>query len=164
MSAKNRTAFLDMLAFSEGTFGIGDDGYDVLFGATAKAPKLFVGYDDHPRHKTYEKNDEFIRNGKKDFTTAAGRYQITMTNFDAYKKRLGLTDFSPYAQDRIALQLIAERRAIPDIDAGLFSSAIKKCAPVWASLPGAGYGQPEQKLEKLLAFAKKRGAELNEVA
>ena len=47
----NRSAFLDMLAWSEGTSTItdSDDGYNVLCGATPEHPLLFESYADHPR-------------------------------------------------------------------------------------------------------------------
>ena len=151
----NRKAFLDMIAKSEGTAGRGDDGYNVLFGGL-----LFYSYTDHPRKKTYEKRDEFIRNGKKDFTTAAGRYQLLARYFDAYKKQLNLPDFSPASQDAIAIQQIKECKALADIDAGRIAQAIKKCRRIWASLPGAGYGQHENSIDYCLAAYKKAGGTL----
>ena len=42
--APNIVAFLSTIAVSEGTFGEGDNGYNVLAGG-----KLFEGYADHPR-------------------------------------------------------------------------------------------------------------------
>jgi muramidase (phage lysozyme) len=62
---------------------------------------------------------------------------------------LNLPDFSPESQDAIALQQIREQKAIPDILAGRFDEAVKKCSNIWASLPGAGYGQHENELSKL---------------
>lgn len=154
----NRNAFLDMLAFSEGTLGRGDDGYNVLFGG-----KFFDGYGDHPRVRVYEVKDEFIRNNKKDYTTAAGRYQMLAWVFDAYKKLLNLPDFSPESQDAIAIRIIIERGAIKDVDEGRFADAVRKCKNIWASLPGAGYGQPERKVERLLAVYKERGGKVLDV-
>lgn len=151
----NRKAFLDMISRSEGTFGRGDNGYNVLFGGM-----LFQSYADHPRKKTYEKNDEFIRNGKKDFTTAAGRYQLLSKNYDAYKKKLNIPDFTPTSQDTIAIQQIKECKALNDIDVGNITAAIKKCAHIWASLPGAGYGQRENKIENLIAVYQTAGGTL----
>lgn len=152
----NRAAFLTMISVSEGTARYGkSQGYDVLFGGG-----LFTSYADHPRVRTYEKRDEFVPNGKKDFTTAAGRYQITATTFDAYKKKLGLTDFCPASQDAIAICIIGERKALDDVDAGRISTAIAKCRNIWASFPGAGYGQPEKKLETLLTAFKTAGGKL----
>ena len=139
----NVLAFLDMLAWSEGTDHprqrTRDQGYDVIVGGA-----LFEGYADHPR-----KLVPLPRLGIK--STAAGRYQLLSRYYDAYKQTLGLRDFSPLSQDLIALQQIRERRALPDIQAGRIPAAIEKCRNIWASLPGAGYGQHEHKLESLIA-------------
>ena len=134
----NLNAFLDMLADSEGTAGKGDDGYNVIVGGG-----LFDSYADHPR-KLVE-----VRPGLK--STAAGRYQELERNFDTYKKLLGLSDFSPEAQDRIAIQQIREAKAIELIERGDLDTAISRCAHLWASLPGAGYGQPENRPARLYA-------------
>ena len=56
----------------------------------------------------------------------------------------GLKDFSPKSQDAVALQQIKERGALPMIDRGDIRQAIDRCSNIWASLPGAGYGQFEQ--------------------
>ena len=136
----NRTAFLDMLAWSEGTSTIpgSDNGYNVLVGSTPSHPLLFHSYADHPR----------ILNPDLD-STAAGRYQLLARYYDAYKQMLNLPDFSPASQDAIARQQITERRAMVDIDAGNLSSAILKCGTIWASLPGSPYGQHQQNLSGL---------------
>lgn len=141
----NRKAFLDMIAFSElgaQLLELSDNGYDVIVGSTPKKPILFSSYADHPRRRI-----NLPRLGIK--STAAGRYQILARYFDAYKKQLKLPDFSPASQDAIALQMIRERRALADIDAGNFAIAVRKVANIWASLPGAGYGQHENKLADL---------------
>ena len=131
----NQTAFLDMISASEGTAGKGDDGYNVLYGGG-----LFQGYADHPRqHLTFAGIT----------STAAGRYQLLSKFYDAYKASLGLPDFSPVSQDLIALQQIRECRAIPLIEAGNLEAAIAKTAHIWASFPGAGYNQHEQKMATL---------------
>lgn len=134
----NQKAFLDMIAFSEGTSTVpgSDDGYNVMVGGT-----LFEGYDDHP-HVKVQVNANLV-------STAAGRYQLLGKYFDAYKASLNLPDFSPASQDAIALQQIRECRALDDIDDGKFGQAVQKCAHIWASLPGAGYGQHENKLDRL---------------
>jgi muramidase (phage lysozyme) len=92
--------------------------------------------------------------------TAAGRYQILARNFDFYKKQLGLKDFSKSAQDAIAIQLIKECGALKDIEAGRIESAIKKCSSRWASFPGAGYGQRENKMANLVLSFKNSGGVL----
>ena len=144
----NLAAFLDMIAHSEGTAGKGDDGYNVLVGG-----ELFESYEDHPRKSVW-----ISKLGV--YSTAAGRYQLLSRYFDAYKKQFlkNIHDFSPMAQDWIAMQQIRERKAIPDIIAGRFDDAVKKVANIWASLPGAGYGQHENKIERLrLAYTNAGG-------
>lgn len=144
----NEKAFLDMIAHSEigeKLLANSDNGYNVLVGGT-----LFHGYLDHPR-KLVQINPNLK-------STAAGRYQLLSRYFDPYKATLRLNDFSPKSQDLIALQQIKECRALDDINAGRFDEAVKKCARIWASLPGAGYGQHENKLEDLkMAYTKSGG-------
>ena len=55
------------------------------------------------------------------------------------------------------MQLIRECKATADIEAGRIADAIHKCRSRWASLPGAGYGQHEQKLDKLIQVYKDAG-------
>jgi muramidase (phage lysozyme) len=136
---ENQKAFLDTISFSEGTFGKGDNGYNVIVGGT-----FFYGYQDHPRMMVT------LRSGLR--STAAGRYQLLARYFDDYKKLLDLPDFSPLCQDTIALQQIKESLALSDVQAGNFDNAIHKCAHIWASFPGAGYGQPEHSIDTLRDF------------
>lgn len=135
----NLKAFLDMLSISEGTSTVAgsDDGYNVLVGGT-----LFNGYADHPRKLVWLPRLNIN-------STAAGRYQILERYFDAYCKVLGLNDFSKASQDAIAVQQIKERKALPLIESGDFSAAVDRVSNIWASLPGAGYGQHENKLAAL---------------
>jgi len=45
------------------------------------------------------------------------------------------------------------------VEAGRVADAIDKCRLEWASLPGAGYGQPERKLAALIdAYTNAGGA------
>lgn len=136
---KNILAFLDMLAWSEGTKGRGDDGYNVIVGGG-----LFDGYADHPR-----KLIELPRLGIK--STAAGRYQLLSKYYDAYKRLLKLSDFSPENQDAIAIQQIKERKAYQLIISGQIPAAILQCSNIWASLPGNNYGQHQHKVSDLIA-------------
>lgn len=140
---QNVCALLDAIAWSE----IGpallalegaDDGYLVLVGATASKPLLFYSYATHP--------DQF--NPRLD-STAAGRYQVLYRNWMAYQRMLGLKDFTPVSQDRIAIEMIREAGGLGLIKAGQFTAAIMRIAHLWASLPGAGYGQHEQTMADL---------------
>ena len=87
-------------------------------------------------------------------------YQFMLKDWAHYRDQLKLPDFGPLSQDRWAIQLIRERRAIEDIRLGHFELAVGKVSNLWASLPGAGYGQPEHKIEKLLAAYKAAGGVL----
>ncbi|CAB3912067.1 hypothetical protein LMG3410_04886 [Achromobacter aegrifaciens] len=152
---RNVLAFLDMLAVSEGTDDgrqlTNDDGYDVLVGGA-----VFSGYADHPR-----KLVALPRLGIS--STAAGRYQLLARYWDAYRESLGLVGgFIPANQDRVAIQQIRERGALPDIQAGRFDEAVRKVRNIWASLPGAGYGQHEQKIERLRDAYVRAGGTLTE--
>ena len=47
--------------------------------------------------------------------------------------------------------------ALPVIDRGDIRQAIDRCGNIWASLPGAGYGQFEHKADSLIAKFKEAG-------
>ena len=63
----------------------------------------------------------------------------------------------------MALQQIMERGALPMIDRGDIRQAIDRCSSIWASLPGAGYGQFEHKADSLIANSKKRAERSGEI-
>ena len=112
-----RKAFLDMLAWSEEL--ITDvrnqkSWRDVIVGG-----ELFTDYSDHPR--------KLVTLNPKLKSTGAGRYQLLSRWWDAYRKQLGLKDFSPKSQDAVALQQIKERGALPMIDRGDIRQAIDRC-------------------------------------
>lgn len=141
-------AFLDLIAYSEGTDNgrqpTNNHGYDVIVGG-----KLFYDYSKHP--------GVYVKLNPRLTSSAAGRYQILEKFAKHYMKQLKLPDFGPDSQDKIAIQLIKECKALDDIYAGRIHSAVYKCRSRWASLPGAGYGQHEQKIEKLIAVFKEAG-------
>ena len=68
---------------------------------------------------------------------------------------------SPKSQDA-ALQP-EERGALPMIDRGDIRQAIDRCSNIWASLPGAGYGQFEHKADSLIAKFKEAGGTVREI-
>ena len=94
-------------------------------------------------------------------STGAGRYQLLSRWWDAYRKQLGLKDFSP-SQDAVALQQMGNG-ALPMIDRGDIRQAIDRCSNIWASLPGAGYGQFEHKADSLIAKFKEAGGTVREI-
>ena len=90
-----RKAFLDMLAWSEGTDNgrqkTRNHGYDVIVGG-----ELFTDYSDHPR--------KLVTLNPKLKSTGAGRYQLLSRWWDAYTQAAWPEeDFSP-DQDAVALQ------------------------------------------------------------
>ena len=143
--SNNLNAFLTMIAESEGTEHIGNNrGYDVIVGSTQLRPHLMTDYKDHPKIVVD------LGHGLK--SSAAGRYQILSRYYSYYKNLLQLPDFSPESQDKIAIQLIKECKAIALINDGNIPGAIKACNHIWASLTGAGYGQHEHDLDTLTDF------------
>ncbi|SAK27451.1 glycoside hydrolase family 24 protein [Burkholderia multivorans] len=151
---RNRVAFLDMIAVSEigsDLLAKSDDGYNVLVGSTPSRPLLFSGYGTHPN----------VLNRQIPVpSTAAGRYQILTRWWRIYQAQMKLPDFGPVSQDRYALQQLREHGALPLIDGGRFREAVAKVSNVWASLPGAGYGQHENQIEHLLAAYRAAGGEV----
>lgn len=77
-------------------------------------------------------------------STAAGRYQIVNSTYQPYAKKLGVSDFSPLTQDKIALALIADNGALPDVLSGNYQKAVSKLGGTWASLPSSPYSQPKR--------------------
>lgn len=157
---QNRKAFLDMLAISEGTStstATHNNGYDVIVTGSDGKPEVFTDYSDHPFNKGRPSK---VINSKGLTSNASGRYQFMLRDWRHYRDQLNLADFCPESQDAWAIQLIRERAALPLIDAGSFALAVNKCSNLWASLPGAGYGQHENKIAKLEAAYLNSGGEL----
>lgn len=147
----NRKAFLDMLSISEGTStspATVNDGYDVIVTGVDGVPEVFTDYSAHPFANGRPSK---VINRKGLTSNASGRYQFMLKDWAHYKAQLNLADFGPTSQDLWALQLIRERGALPLIDAGSFDLAVARVRNLWASLPGAGYGQPEHGIDKLRA-------------
>ena len=89
-----RKAFLDMLAWSEGIDNgrqkTRNHGYDVIVGG-----ELFTDYSDYPCN--YHAKPKLK-------STGAGRYQLLSRWMrDAYRKQLGLKDFSPKKSGRCGI-------------------------------------------------------------
>ncbi|HHA2690813.1 TPA: glycoside hydrolase family protein [Stenotrophomonas maltophilia] len=153
----NVLAFLDMLAWSEGTStsqATKDQGYDVIVTGADRKPETFADYSVHPFSKGRKSK---AINSKGLTSNASGRYQFMLKDYGHYRALLKLPDFAPLSQDRWAIQLIRERRALSLIQAGKIEEAIGRVRNIWASLPGAGYGQPEHGLADLLAVYRKAG-------
>jgi muramidase (phage lysozyme) len=126
----NVKKFLDFLGRAEGA------EYDTIVGSTQRNPKKFSDFSKHPGVVGLVTKD-----GP---STAAGKYQITKTTYDDFAKRLGITDFSPQSQDRIALAIIQKEGALDDVKAGRYDQAIAKLGGRWASLPSSPYRQSKR--------------------
>lgn len=153
----NRKAFLDMLAVSEGTStspATINNGYDVIVTGANGKPEVFTDYSTHPFANGRPSK---VINSRGLTSNASGRYQFMLRDWEHYRNQLNLTDrahypegaFGPTAQDDWALQLIRERSALSLIDSGNLDLAINRVKNLWASLPGAGYGQFEHSLSRL---------------
>lgn len=133
-------AFLDVISMAE-TGTIDPSSYSILvFNGS------FSDFSTHPKVKQCSA----IR-GRRICSTAAGRYQIMDFNWDYLAPRLGLPDFSPESQDRMALYFIERKGAMADILAGRFEKAACKVGTVWASIPPPcnRYGQSRLKMAQL---------------
>lgn len=140
-SDRNVKAFLYMIRRCEGTAD--DDGYYRLFGS--RSGRQFSDMSKHPNVKVPFRNT---------YSTAAGAYQFLYRTWEGKRVLLGLKDFSPLSQDLAAIDILREKSALNLIKEGRITEAIGKVKKVWASLPGAGYGQPEKTLEQCIAYYK----------
>lgn len=119
---------LNLIAQTEGVKW----GYNTLFG-NQKIDNLSA----HPNiRKEFTQTD-----GRKNYTTAAGRYQFLKGTWDGLQRQLGLSDFSPRSQDLGAIALLAENGALPYVLKGDYQTAVKKSGTTWASLPSSTYAQ-----------------------
>lgn len=130
-----------MIRKCEGTAG--PDGYRTMFGG-----KTFTDMSRHPNVKVPFRDT---------YSTAAGAYQFLYSTWTTLALRLNLKDFSETSQDLAAIELIREKNALADVEAGRISDAIYKIRKIWASLPGAGYNQPEKSLTTALGYYKTAG-------
>lgn len=135
----NVRAFLLMIRYAEGTAG--PNGYSTLFGGGT-----FNGFADHPRIVVTA-----TLGGRELKSSAAGAYQIIKGTWDTLQIVQHFPDFAPHSQDLAAVELLRRRDALRLVIEGNITAAINAARKEWASLPGAGYGQPERKLSDLIA-------------
>ena len=118
-------------------------GYDVIVG------ELFTDYSDHILDLC-ALNPKLQINRRRTLPTAPVGGILTAA---AWPERL----LSEKSRDAVALQQIKERGALPMIDRGDIRQAIDVTLNIWASLPGAGYGQFEHKADSLIAKIQRSG-------
>lgn len=129
----NVRKMLGVIASAEGV----KHGYNTMFGNERLS--------DLSKHPGILK--EFTQtDGKKNKTSAAGRYQFLEPTWNGLAKQLGLKDFSPKSQDIAAVALLAQNGALPHVLKGDIPTAVKKSGSTWASLPSApdSYKQPKK--------------------
>ena len=132
----NARKMLDLIANAEGV----KHGYNTGFGN-----ERIASLGAHPNVRK-----EFTQtNGKKNVTTAAGRYQFLKPTWDGLAKQYGFKDFSPRNQDLAALALIAKNGALKNVMNGDFKGAVGKLGGTWASLPSSNYAQPKKTYAQL---------------
>lgn len=159
MNNPNVAAFLRAIRLGEGTSG--PNGYQTLFGGA-----LFGSYDRHPADAGWrgvqlsDRVCALAGFGPGCVSTAAGAYQINKPTWRRIAAKIGATSFSPEWQDAAAWALIVEKGAKADVLAGRIEQAISKVRKVWASLPGAGYGQREESLAAVLNEYQRAGGYL----
>lgn len=157
----NMKALLDTLGFSEGTStsrATKNNGYDVIVTGIDGKPEIFTDYSTHPFANGRAPK---VINSKGLKSSASGRYQHLVRDWEHYRRLLKLPDFGPASQDAWAIQLIKERGAVALIEAGRFAEAITKISNIWASLPGANYAnQPMHPMAKLQAYYLSVGGKL----
>ena len=130
-----RKALLDTIAYAEGTRGVGQDGYNILFA--------FKTIDDCNHHP-----NRTVCSGSY-CSTAAGRYQFLTNTWNGLK----LPNFRPENQTTGAMTLISWRKAnVPGdrpMTATEFTDVMNKISWEWASLPPGRYGQPSKSMSAL---------------
>jgi muramidase (phage lysozyme)/lysophospholipase L1-like esterase len=117
-------AFLDVIAFAEGTTNYPNNGYNTQFTG-----KQFNSYSDHPR--------EVISASGLD-STAAGRYQFLSTTWDGLMRG---KDFTPKNQDEGAVKLLKQTKAYRPLLRGDLKKALYRTKDIWASFPWSKHGQ-----------------------
>lgn len=142
LSNANIKACLHAIRKCEGTDHI--QGYAFLFGSTVANTKRFTDFSKHPNVRTPYTD----KSGKQIITTAAGAYQITYPTYKGLCKTYGFADFKPDTQDLMALALIDGANCLKAVmDGKMFDTDVMdRLNNIWASLPAAGFNQPEKSI------------------
>lgn len=138
---RNVRALLDAIAYAEGT-AQQPDPYRVCYAYS----HTIQSFADHPYTLgewpgvvLTETQCRGAGLGPGCKSTAAGKYQITVSTWRPLKTQLKLPDFSPASQDRAAVELLRQVGAVDLIRRGDLAGALAAARRTWASLPGANY-------------------------
>ncbi len=131
-------AFLATIRWAEtGTSGY-ESYHKLVFNGT------FNDFSTHPKIK------QCVRvSGRNVCSTAAGAYQMLDISWNDLQPDLGLKDFSPPSQDKMAIEYIRRNKAIDDVESGNVEMAFCKVGKVWASLICNDYEQHPKTIEEL---------------
>jgi muramidase (phage lysozyme) len=135
---KNVQAFLNVI----GKFESNNDYHRLVGGGTAQNLSMHPFDPITGRKKVMLKIvDKKTGTYKMVPTTAAGRFQIIFPTYKRLAEKLNIKDFSEASQDRIAIELLAERGVYDDVIAGRLNDALTGASKEWASLPYSTAGQ-----------------------
>jgi muramidase (phage lysozyme) len=150
----NQSAFLDVLAHTEGTERAADP-YRVCYANR----HVIVDLSQHPYPGEWkgEPLDHLGARYVGKISTAAGRYQINHPTWLLLQEQMALPNFTASCQDDAALGLIKSVGALVLVNAGLITEACHSCRNIWASLPGGDSGQPEDAMQDVLNFYARAG-------
>ena len=128
----NLTKFGNLIALAEGTGQHGAKAYNIAFGGgfindLSAHPNQLVGFTE--------------TTGKKNKSSAAGKYQFLKKTWDGLSKKTGVKDFSPESQEINFRELLREKKVLGLVEAGDFNTAIQKLGKTFASLPSSTYSQ-----------------------
>jgi lysozyme len=158
----NINIFLDMIAKAEGTLNQPDPyrvvyGYGHIIQDLSTHPAISGEWRGKILKPQYCKKVG-LKPGCK--STASGKYQITKGTFIYYSEKLGIVSFYPEDQDAIAIGILEDIGAMRYIKNGSIERAIIKASLKWASFPGSLSGQPQRKMDELIAFYRANSGEI----
>ncbi len=142
-------AFLATIRWAEtGTSGY-SSYHKLVFNGT------FKNFSTHPRVRQCE-----LINRRNVCSTAAGAYQMLDISWNDLQPKLGLKNFSPPSQDKMAIEYIRRNKAVDDVESGNFEMAACKVGKVWASFPCNDYEQHPRTVEELRNYYNKQLVEI----
>jgi hypothetical protein len=132
MLSKIEKAFLDTIAYAEGSLGVSNNGYDNVISLDGKIPRVIVGWTD---------NTNIIHGGKDWYSsklnsTASGRYQFTINTWLEINNKIN-KPMTSTNQDYACIKLINSRKVknitLDEIVVEeKFNLVVESLKPTWA--------------------------------